>query len=60
LPPPEEILEFSTSFRGVGVCRGWGGRLPTAILEEEIYQKGKQENPIEYLKGKIRLHKTSK
>ena len=25
-PPPQEILEFSTSFRGVGVCRGWGGR----------------------------------
>ena len=37
-----------------------GYSLPTAILEEEIYQKGKQENPIEYLKGNIRLHKTSK
>ena len=30
-----------------------GYSLPTAILEEEIYQKGKQENPIEYLKESL-------
>ena len=25
--------------------------LPAAILEEQIYQKSKQENPIKYLMG---------
>ena len=86
IPPPEEILEFSTGFCSTKRCRSWsrvcgpkvgslwakagvvgclrcpskkgkyknktGYPLPAAILEERIYQKCKQKNPIKYLNEK--------